>query len=71
MPLEADRQVGACAAAELKAQLPGTLHQGNLQQGFIQTGMFRYMKYSDATLWSGFGTHPGWNARHMVPASRF
>ena len=33
MPLEADGQVGTRAAAELEAQLPGALHQGNLQQG--------------------------------------
>lgn len=41
VPLEADGEVGARAAAELEAQLPGALHQGDLQQDVSSDGNFQ------------------------------
>lgn len=43
MPLEADGQMGARAAAELEAQLPGALHQRHLQQGLGPDGVVQIM----------------------------
>jgi hypothetical protein len=41
VPLEADGEVGSRAAAELEAQLPGALHQGDLPQGVGSDGSFQ------------------------------